>query len=673
MPKVRVGQQIKEALHGKKAASNKSADIDFLTERFKQLKVKIRHLIEALRAQHLSLLRMNETRLLVAKRVAALANEGPVASLAGTVPDEELQANSDDMTSYMAIHQNVHVRHRLYCDRFLDHVVEYAVEWERVVVSRVSHSLNRADKLRLDLDHYQTKVDTIRSEKTRRIAKGGMIDSKMAEKLYRNEAKLSHSRQKYETYASDLSQLIEEVTARGWKDLHPILLKVSQFDATLAFDEHQLLSNLNQVASSLKQIATRYHLTPESRLKDLEGLTSKVLNAPSASDENLIEDEPKKDKEYYMESMNSRRLLESTSSSKENNDVVHGVMTSLKVVAPGTSPPSSGTLLSQIGAVANAAPPPHAKTPTRRSSPRNRGGFSGKPKEMNIPSHSHSSSNSRMIQKSPRGSNNSRMAQESPRSSSRNRERASSRAPQEMNIPSHSDSSSNSRIAQKSPRSSSRNRERASSRTPRARRAPDTKSTVNPFDGLVEERRLNSSSGSAHNNYPPSPRGSSSREGRERSRYSDSSPRAAGHIPKSPRTPSRTMTPSDNQAQYPEEHNPHHGAPSPKNNFNSMVQHQNQHSTGQYQNYQDSGQYQSDAPNSQGFDGYGQQQQHQHYQQNTNPSGYEQRGRHESSQRHMNMNMPQEQNYQYPPTLPIATARQGSGETSSKPWYQTLF
>ena len=71
MPKARVGQQIKEALHGKKAASSKSADIDFLTERFKQLKVKIRHLIEALRAQHLSLLRMNESRLLVSDIVSA--------------------------------------------------------------------------------------------------------------------------------------------------------------------------------------------------------------------------------------------------------------------------------------------------------------------------------------------------------------------------------------------------------------------------------------------------------------------------------------------------------------------------------------------------------------------------------------------------------------------------
>jgi len=64
MVKSRVAQQLKDVfLSGK--SSNKSEDLDFLASQFKLLKVKIGGLIEALKAQHVSLLRMNQTRLLV--------------------------------------------------------------------------------------------------------------------------------------------------------------------------------------------------------------------------------------------------------------------------------------------------------------------------------------------------------------------------------------------------------------------------------------------------------------------------------------------------------------------------------------------------------------------------------------------------------------------------------
>lgn len=60
----RVALQIKEALVPNKGSSNK-ADLDILSEKFSILKHKIKRLIEALKAQHVSLVRINETRVLV--------------------------------------------------------------------------------------------------------------------------------------------------------------------------------------------------------------------------------------------------------------------------------------------------------------------------------------------------------------------------------------------------------------------------------------------------------------------------------------------------------------------------------------------------------------------------------------------------------------------------------
>jgi hypothetical protein len=60
----RVALQIKEALVPNKGSSNK-ADLDILADKFSLLKHKIRRLIEALKAQYVSLIRINDSRVTV--------------------------------------------------------------------------------------------------------------------------------------------------------------------------------------------------------------------------------------------------------------------------------------------------------------------------------------------------------------------------------------------------------------------------------------------------------------------------------------------------------------------------------------------------------------------------------------------------------------------------------
>lgn len=297
--------------------------------------------------------------------------DSPITAEAGTIPENDDEHNLNDLKSYMMIHQNLHIRQQLYCDRFSEHVLSYAIEWEKVIVSRVTTSLTHAAGLQRELDHYQSKVDQIMANKSKTIAKGQTVDERISEKLSRNQAKLSISRESYEIYAADLAALIHEVTARGWKDLHPILLKLAQFDATLAHDEHQLLSNLTSVSNNLKKIAQRYSLKPESRLADIETLSAKVF-VKEDGDRMMITNGASPSKLPSTEKITAKHTNGSGVrgvSSKENDEAVI-----LEVV--------SSLLLDKDSRISDANKNKHLKS---RSST---GGsaakeFSGRPKQMN--------------------------------------------------------------------------------------------------------------------------------------------------------------------------------------------------------------------------------------------------------------------------------------------------
>jgi hypothetical protein len=110
------------------------------------------------------------------------------------------------------------------------------------------------------------------------LAKGKQVDSKQELKLSRNEEKLTKARLEYNKLATDMCILIEEVTERAWKDIHPMLLKIAQFDSALSSDETKELAELNQVQEKLKKLAEVHQLKPENRLKDIETMTPSLLS-----------------------------------------------------------------------------------------------------------------------------------------------------------------------------------------------------------------------------------------------------------------------------------------------------------------------------------------------------------------------------------------------------------
>lgn len=132
--------------------------------------------------------------------------------------------------------------------------------------------------MRVEVDHYQQKVESLRQTANQTMAKGKQIDNKSAEKLKRNEEKLLKIKESNTKFTAQLCLLTEEVTERAWRDLHPLLVKIAQFDVTLSADEAKAMASLNTVVSQLKKIADQHGINPQARLKDLETLDPQLLS-----------------------------------------------------------------------------------------------------------------------------------------------------------------------------------------------------------------------------------------------------------------------------------------------------------------------------------------------------------------------------------------------------------
>lgn len=145
------------------------------------------------------------------------------------------------------------------------------------------------------------------SEVNRITSKGKVVDERVAARLRRNEKKLQQARKDYNIFASNLCLVLEEVTGKGWQNLHPILLKLIQFDILTASKEDELFSNLTPVAESLKKIATEFGLQ-QSQVIHLD-ILDKLTALQLSSSKTAVLAEPKE----------SRRILQNVRSYHQNN------------------------------------------------------------------------------------------------------------------------------------------------------------------------------------------------------------------------------------------------------------------------------------------------------------------------------------------------------------------
>lgn len=212
----------------------------------------------------------------IATNLASFCQKTPLHDTVGLLPSADRPANT--VCSYASIHTDLAAKSKSYTQKYSQFVLEYALEWDKILKERVENGIKKAKELRIELDHYQKKVEALRLTVNQAMARGKGVASTTQEKLQRNEEKLLASKQNYNRVATDLSILLEEVVERSWRDLHPLLVKCSQFDMTLAADEAKVLGQLQTVIGGLKQVAMEHGIAPQPRLKDLAGLKPELLS-----------------------------------------------------------------------------------------------------------------------------------------------------------------------------------------------------------------------------------------------------------------------------------------------------------------------------------------------------------------------------------------------------------
>lgn len=279
--KTRAKTRLKGKLQ-KNKSRHKSEDLAKLTEDYNAFCKRLDGLVKALVNQHAAMKQLSKAKYQVAQHLAILSKDTVLYEATGQAAG--VDRSTDSVNSYFSIHEGCSNKNSMYADKFKQFVIDYAQEWYKTITERVGAGLEKAETMRIELDHYQTKVEALRLSANSTMAKGKQVDSKAAEKLTRNEDKLIKAKESASKYTNDLCLLMEEITARSWRDLHPLLIKCSQFEVQVSGDEAKSLATLSQVVASLKKVATDHGIKPQARLKDLANLDPHVLSTRSKED-----------------------------------------------------------------------------------------------------------------------------------------------------------------------------------------------------------------------------------------------------------------------------------------------------------------------------------------------------------------------------------------------------
>eukprot|EP00585_Thalassiosira_rotula_P010850 CAMPEP_0196137856 /NCGR_PEP_ID=MMETSP0910-20130528/5702_1 /TAXON_ID=49265 /ORGANISM="Thalassiosira rotula, Strain GSO102" /LENGTH=590 /DNA_ID=CAMNT_0041398373 /DNA_START=24 /DNA_END=1796 /DNA_ORIENTATION=+ len=291
MKKNRIATRIKDKT-GILKSKNRSEDLVVLREQYTLFVKNLKFLIATLTNKHTAMMNHSKARLEVAKAINSLTVDTPLFKCAGDIPatavgttdggdsSEMVTPHQSNPQSYAAIHLQLHKKNKMYSDKYTEHILTYAKEWESILSTRIAKHLKQAEKLRVDLDHYSKKVEDMNKSMNKTMSKGKSINDSGVDKIKRNEQKLIQARQEYDRFVNDLCGFIEEIMDRGWKDLHPLLVKMAQFDSTLSNEEAILLKgSMSGVTEHLKGMGAKYPgLKPMGRLKELETWSLESLN-----------------------------------------------------------------------------------------------------------------------------------------------------------------------------------------------------------------------------------------------------------------------------------------------------------------------------------------------------------------------------------------------------------
>jgi hypothetical protein len=174
-----------------------------------------------------------------------------ISTLATKSPLHEHVGGAPGLTSLTSVHQLATEKARVGAEQYQKNIINYAIEWEQIVTTRVDEGLKETNVLHQKLSHYQNKLELLRKKVNAVESKGKESPTKLSEKLTRNEVKLEQAWKLHEESASTLCNLLDEITTGGWKDLYPLVVTALQWERGRAAGEHDVYGKLLEVETDM--------------------------------------------------------------------------------------------------------------------------------------------------------------------------------------------------------------------------------------------------------------------------------------------------------------------------------------------------------------------------------------------------------------------------------------
>jgi hypothetical protein len=257
MAKTRVGVLIREAMGGKKPTAQEG-DLVEQMQRFHELQAQVDTFRNALQEHQKSLLRVQDTRMLVAESLAKLSKNTPLENILGAT--EAAATETTEESAVLAAQKRAADHNRSKIEAYCQFTLEYTEKWQKTLQKRMDEESKTTKQRRIELDHYRRKTEHLRETVQSTTDKGKQITPSLQEKLQRNEEKLQNSANAYSISATGLLILLDEATVRYWRDLHPMLLRYTMMETEIVMSETQNLRPLRNAVQAMEHVAQQHHI-----------------------------------------------------------------------------------------------------------------------------------------------------------------------------------------------------------------------------------------------------------------------------------------------------------------------------------------------------------------------------------------------------------------------------
>lgn len=251
----------------------RSNDIPLLQKEFEKMKYNLRRLIVSATKYHEHITELNKYRSEVAEEIASLSLCSPIETQITTT------SNANKNESFLSIYKSANLQSNKDTMKYQKDVLEYAIEWERIVVSRIDAEIKKSNELLSTKLHYAEKLVQLRKKLSDIETSKKPPPINMIERLQRNEEKYQQAETAYSDCAFVLDSLLEETVICCWKDLYTMLVSLMSYESDRASTENAIFAKLT--SNVLKEVTTIFN-----QVKDYKAVRLEEKNDRDTNDNN---------------------------------------------------------------------------------------------------------------------------------------------------------------------------------------------------------------------------------------------------------------------------------------------------------------------------------------------------------------------------------------------------